>query len=95
MIDLIRDDAYNLSVSALALEIDQTLSQLDQARASMLESMVRDVLKRVRSTPSSTQMQNRRQEWVSKLDSLRSSVGTGKSGTTTEAIIEHIRSDRD
>ena len=95
MIDLILDDAYNLSMSALALEIDQTLSQLDQARAYMLESMVRDVLKRVRATPSATQMQNRRQEWVSKLDSLRSSVGTGKSGTTTEAIIEDIRSDRD
>lgn len=82
-------------MSTLALEIDQTLRQLDQTRASMLESMVRDVLERVKAGSATPRQDARRQEWLTRLDKLRSSVGTGKSGTSTEAIIEDIRSDRD
>ncbi|MDP1587233.1 MAG: hypothetical protein Q8M07_05800 [Prosthecobacter sp.] len=82
-------------MSTLALEIDQTLRQLDRTRASMLESMVRDVIKRVKAGSATPQQDVKRQEWLTRLDKLRSSVGTGKAGTSTEAIIEDIHSDRD
>ena len=82
-------------MSSLAVEIDQTLRQLDQARASMLESMVRDVLARVKATPATPRPDLKRQEWLARLDKLRASVGTGRGGTSTEDIIEDIRSDRD
>lgn len=81
-------------MSTLALEIDQTLRQLDRTRASMLESMVRDVLERVKASPAMPRQDVRRQEWLARLDKLRSSVGTAKAGTSTEAIIEDIRSER-
>jgi hypothetical protein len=95
IIDLVRDGEYNRPMSTLALEIDQTLRQLDRARATMLESMVRDVMERVKAGTAMPRQDERRQEWFARLDSLRSSVGTGKAGTSTEAIIDDIRSDRD
>lgn len=82
-------------MSTLALEIDQTLRQLDRTRASVLESMVRDVLERVKAGSATPRQDVRCQEWLTRLDKLRSSVGAGKSGTSTEAIIEDIRSDHD
>lgn len=61
----------------------------------MLESMVRDVLARVKAIPVATRPDLKRQEWLNRLDKLRNSVGTGKTGTSTEDIIEDIRSERD
>lgn len=61
----------------------------------MLESMVRDVMERVKAGTAMPRQVERREEWLARLDSLRSSVGTGKTGTSTEAIIDDIRSDRD
>jgi hypothetical protein len=40
-------------MSALALEIDQTLQQLDAATASQLERLVRDALALVKAGPAS------------------------------------------
>ena len=40
-------------MSALAIEIDQTLQQLDAATASRLERLVRDALALVKSRPAS------------------------------------------
>jgi hypothetical protein len=42
---------HNWRMSALALEIDQTLQQLDSATASQLERLVRDALALVRVRP--------------------------------------------
>jgi hypothetical protein len=35
-----------------------------------------------------------RERWLARLDSLRESVGTGKPGTSTEAILDDLRADR-
>lgn len=35
-----------------------------------------------------------REAWLQRLDHLRSSVGTGKHGTSTEAMIDDLRSER-
>lgn len=83
-----------LVMSALALEIDQTLQQLDSATASRLERLVRDALALVQSRPSVLAPDHKRQEWLRRLDGLRESVGTGKDGISTEAILEDIRSER-
>jgi len=84
-----------LAMSALALEIDQTLQQLDSVTASRLERLVRDALALVKPPAASSAQDNKRQEWLRRLDGLRESVGTGKTGISTEAIIEDIRSERD
>ena len=82
-------------MSALAFEIDQTLQQIDSATASRLERLVREALALVKSRPASPTPEIKRQAWLQRLDSLRESVGTGKAGTSTEAILEDIRSERD
>lgn len=81
-------------MSTLALEIDQTLQQLDAARASRLEQKVRALILRMKVGAPVNPVAKRRQ-WLLRLDHLRSSVGTGKAGTSSEAIIEDIRSERD
>jgi hypothetical protein len=49
----------------------------------------------VKSRPVSPTPEIKRQAWLQRLDSLRESVGTGKAETSTEAIMEDIRSERD
>ena len=82
-------------MSALALEVDQTLKQIDSATASRLERLVREALALVKSRSVSPTPEIKRQAWLQRLDRLRESVGTGKAGTSTEAILEDIRSERD
>lgn len=86
---------YDPVMSALALEIDQTLQQIDSATATRLERLVREALALVKSRPVSPTPEIKRQAWLQRLDRLRESVGTGKAGTSTEAIIEDTRSERD
>ncbi|OYV04073.1 MAG: hypothetical protein CFE26_18825, partial [Verrucomicrobiales bacterium VVV1] len=82
-------------MSALALEIDRTLRQLDATSAARLEKLVRDALATVKTESSPEPDQAKRQGWLNRLDQLRASVGTGQSGTSTEAILDDLRSDRD
>ncbi len=55
----------------------------------------RTILALVKSRPVSPTPEIKRQAWLQRLDSLRESVGTGKAETSTEAIMEDIRSERD
>lgn len=80
-------------MSALAIEIDHTMRDLDKATAARFERLVRDAMDLVR--PAAAQAKYRDHEsWLKRLDDLRSSVGTGKQGTSTEAIIDDLRSER-
>ena len=84
-------------MNSLSLEIETTLSQLDQPTARRLERLVRDALalvNPVRPAPAPALAASRRQEWIQRLDRLRASVGTGRPGTSTEAILDDLRSER-
>lgn len=84
-------------MSSLALEIETALSQLDQPTALRLERLVRDALalvSHVRPARAPFQGSSRRQEWIQRLDRLRASLGTGRTGTSTEAILDDLRSER-
>jgi hypothetical protein len=84
-------------MSSLALEIETALRQLDEPTARRLERLVRDALalvSPVRPEPAPLQTGSRRQEWIQRLDRLRASVGTGRPGTSTEAILDDLRSER-
>ena len=83
-------------MNSLSLEIETTLSQLDQPTARRLERLVRDAIalvNPVRPAPPPIQAGSRRQEWIQRLDRLRASVGTGRPGTSTEAILDDLRSE--
>jgi hypothetical protein len=80
-------------VTALASELDRTLQGLDAATASRLERLVRDAIELVRTSSSTEQTVGERDQWLSRLDQLRSSVGTGKSGTSTEEILDDLRAE--
>ncbi len=80
-------------MSALAIEIDHTLRDLDEVTAARFERLVRDAMELVR--PAAAQPRHPdREAWLQRLDQLRASVGTGKQGTSTEAIIDDLRSER-
>ena len=80
-------------MSALAIEIDHTLRDLDEVTAARFERLVRDAMELVR--PAAAQSRNAdREAWLQRLDLLRASVGTGKPGTSTEDIIDDLRSER-
>ena len=84
-------------MSSLALEIETALSQLDQPTARRLERLVRDALALVnpaRPAPAPALPGSRRQEWIKRLDRLRASIGTARPGTSTEAILDDLRSER-
>lgn len=81
-------------MSALALEIDQIMRQLDAASASRLEHLVRNALELVKPKVAAPPLDRQRQEWLQELDLLRASVGTGKAGIATEAILDDLRSER-
>jgi hypothetical protein len=78
-------------MNALAVEVDQTLRSLDERTAVRFERLVRDALDLVK--PASAAPVEERERWLERLDSLRGSVGTGKTGTSTEAILEDLRAD--
>ena len=84
-------------MSSLALEIEDTLRHLDQPTALRLERLVREALALV--SPARPRMalpsaSRARLEWLQRLDHLRASVGTGRPGTSTEAILDDLRSER-
>lgn len=82
-------------MNALAFEIDQTLRSLDKQTAVRLERLVRDALELVKpATAAPPTPLEERERWLERLDALRESVGTGKPGTTTEAILDDLRADR-
>ena len=81
-------------MNALAYEVDQTLRSVDKATATRLERLVRDALELVNPTAPATGGLQRRSEWLQRLNALRTSVGTGKHGVTTEEILDDLRSDR-
>jgi hypothetical protein len=72
-------------MSALAIEIDHTLRDL--------ERLVRDAMELVRPAAAPPQRSDR-EAWLQRLEELRASVGTGKPGITTEAILDDLRSER-
>lgn len=80
-------------MSALAIEIEHTLRELDKATAARFERLVRDAMELVR--PAAAQSRNSdREAWLQRLGQLRASVGTAKQGTSTEDIIDDLRSER-
>ena len=81
-------------MSTLALEVDQAMKQLDAATASRLERLVRDALALVKPAAQTPAAQKAHQEWLQRLDTLRATVGTGRQGTTTEAILDELREER-
>jgi hypothetical protein len=82
-------------MNALAIEIDQTLRSLDQKTAVRLERLVRDALELAKPPSAAPSLPSEdRERWLQRLDSLRASVGTGKTGTSTEAILDDLRADR-
>jgi hypothetical protein len=82
-------------MSALALAIDETLQRLDAATAARLERLVREALALVSHSTPQAASASRREQWLLRLDQLRDSVGTGTRGTSTEGILDDLRSDRD
>lgn len=81
-------------MSSLALDVDRTLQNLDAEAAARLERLVRDALALVQTPESSAAGRARREQWLLRLDALRASVGTGRTGTTIEDILDDLRSDR-
>jgi len=82
-------------MNALALEIDQPLRSLDKKTAVRLDRLVRDALELVKPATAAPPVPlEERERWLERLDSLRESVGTGKPGISTEAILEDLRADR-
>ena len=87
--------AIIIPMRALPLKIDHILRQLDAASAARFERLVRDALDLVRPTVAPPRISQQRQEWLESLDRLRASVGTGTQESTTEAMMDDLRSDRD
>jgi hypothetical protein len=81
-------------MNALAYEVDQTLRSVDKATATRLERLVRDALELVNPSSQAKPGHPDRQQWLQRLDALRGSVGTVKQGTSTEEIMDDLRSDR-
>jgi hypothetical protein len=81
-------------MNTLAYEVDQTLRSVDKATAARLERLVRDALELVNPPASGTRGRQARESWLQQLDTIRDSVGTGKQGASTEAILDDLRSDR-
>jgi len=81
-------------MNALAYEVEQTLQSVDPATATRLERLVRDALDLVKPPSQETGLSHDRKSWIQRLDSLRSSVGTGRQGTSSEEILDDLRSDR-
>ena len=81
-------------MSSLARDVENTLQNLDADTAARLERLVREALALVKPAASAVQVATNREQWLQRLDALRASVGTGKSGTTTEDILDDLRSDR-
>ena len=82
------------TMSTLALEIDYTLRLLDEPTAARLERLFRDAIDLVRPSATLPHRHGEREDWLQRLDQLRASVGTGRQGTSTEDILEDLRSDR-
>jgi len=81
-------------MNALAYEVEQALQSVDPATATRLERLVRDALDLVKPLPQDAGLRHDRKSWLQRLDSLRSSVGTGRQGTSSEEILDDLRSDR-
>jgi hypothetical protein len=81
-------------MSSLALDVDRALKNLDTDTAARLERLVRDALALVTAPESEVTPPASREQWLQRLDKLRGSVGTGKTGTTTEDILDDLRSNR-
>ena len=80
-------------MNALAIEVDQTLRSLDPKTAARLERLVRDALELV-NPAAVAQPDQSREEWLKRLAQVRSSVGTGKTGPSTEEILDDLRAER-
>jgi hypothetical protein len=81
-------------MNALAYEVEKNLQSVDPATATRLERLVRDALDLVKPLSQEAGLQHDRKIWLQRLDSLRSSVGTGRQGTSTQEILDDLRSDR-
>ena len=85
-------------MSLLALEIDQVMRRIDGPKALRLERLLRDGLALALSddTPGAAGVPvHQHESWLTRLEGLRNSVGTGKAGTSTEAILDDLRAERD
>lgn len=78
---------------ALALEIDETLRQLDPQTAARFERLVRDAAALARPADSALSAPSRR-DWLAHLERLRASLGSGKNASTTESILNELRDGR-
>lgn len=84
-------------MSSLAIEIDNAMQRLDASKASRLERLLRDGLALALADDAPAAAESSRQKhqaWLQKLEALRNSVGTGKTGASTESILDELRSER-
>ena len=89
------EDTYLMS--SLALEIDRVMRRLAAPKALRLERLLRDGLALALSEEADDAKAvpvHQHQDWLLRLNALRNSVGTGKAGTSTEAILDDLRSER-
>jgi hypothetical protein len=74
-----------------------TLTSVEEAVASLplieQEKLLRSLAQRLHKTSPGAKHETR-EEWLSRLDKLRASVGTGKIGPSTEEILDDLRADR-
>lgn len=73
------------------------MSRIAAPKALRLEKLLRDglalaLLEDVHDAAAAPVHQH--QDWLIRLNVLRNSVGTGKAGTPTEAILDDLRSER-
>jgi len=84
-------------MSSLALEIDHVMQRIAAPKAMRLERLLRDGLALALSEEERDAVAapvHQHQDWLMRLNALRNSVGTGKAGTSTEAILDDLRSER-
>ena len=81
--------------SFVRAELVSTLRSLDPPTAHRFERLVRDARELVQATNPSLPEPDRLDEWMHRLDQIRSSVGTGRQSTSTEEILGDLRSEHD
>ena len=84
-------------MSALALEIDRVMRRIPAPKALRLERLLRDGLALALAEDSLEETAatvHGHKDWLLRLSALRNSVGTGKTGTSTEAILDDLRAER-
>ena len=83
---------YDTPAMSTLLQIESAVAGLPPQDHHSLLTWLQD---RLLSAHKTRQIEpNESQSWLQRLEQLRGSVGTGKSGASTEEIIDDLRSER-